>query len=156
MTDYFAGGEARLRPSNAAVALILVDGQNYLMQLRDQKSGIFYPGHWGLFGGAVDAGESAEGTLRRELREELGLAINSIRYFTELTFDFDFAGLGRLWRRVFEVPLDGSAVAGLTLGEGTAMRVFSAREILTSPRVVPYDALAIWLHAIGRVAMGPR
>ena len=68
MTDYFPGGEGRLKPADAAVALIVVGHERrYLMQLRDQKSGIFYPGHWGLFGGATDPGESPEQTLEREL-----------------------------------------------------------------------------------------
>jgi 8-oxo-dGTP pyrophosphatase MutT (NUDIX family) len=155
MTDYFPGGEGQLRPANAAVALIVLGGANYLMQLRDQKSGIFYPGHWGLFGGAVDLGESPERTLRRELQEELSLTIRSMRYFTEFTFDFEFSGLGRFTRCFFEVPLESSALSSLTLGEGSEMRIFSAHEILTNPRVVPFDAFAIWLHAVGRQAFAP-
>ena len=59
MADFFLA-EGRLRPADAAAALIVVgaDG-HYLMQLRDQKAGIFYPGHWGLFGGAIDPGCNA-------------------------------------------------------------------------------------------------
>jgi hypothetical protein len=30
------------------------------------------------------------------------------------------------------------------------MRAFSAQDILAMPRVVPYDAFAIWLHATSR------
>ena len=46
----------------------------------------------------------------------------------------------------------------LTLGEGSAMQVFPAHEVLIAPRVVPYDAYATWLHASrGRVgARRPR
>ena len=47
--DFFLGGEGSLRPANAVVAIIVVDETSYLMQLRDQKPNIFYPGHWGLF-----------------------------------------------------------------------------------------------------------
>ena len=74
MADYFLGGEGQLTPGDAAVALIVLEDGRYLMQHRDQKPGIFYPGHWGLFGGAIDADETPEIALRRELEEELGLS----------------------------------------------------------------------------------
>jgi 8-oxo-dGTP pyrophosphatase MutT (NUDIX family) len=155
MTDFFLD-EVRLRPSNAAVALIVVgENERYLMQLRDQKPGIFYPGHWGLFGGAMDPGESPETTLRRELEEELRLSVNEMRYFTEFEFDFAFCGLGRFMRRLYEVRVPESSLRGLVLGEGSDMRAFTARELLNGPRVVPFDAFAIWLHAAREKALKP-
>jgi 8-oxo-dGTP pyrophosphatase MutT (NUDIX family) len=156
MNDFFLGGEGRLRPANAAVALILVGGdEHYLMQLRDQKAGIFFPGHWGVFGGAIDEGESPERTLRRELQEELGLTVTDMRYFTAFTFDFTFCGHGPFTRSYFEVPVERSVLENLVLGEGSEMRVFSARELLCGPPVVPFDAFAIWLHAAGRRVLAP-
>lgn len=155
MADYFGGGEGPLRPGNAAVALIVTDDNHYLMQLRDQKHGIFYPGHWGLFGGAIDPGESPEMTLQRELYEELGLTVGNVRYFTEFSFDLDFSGLGRFFRQFFEVTIERTALDGLVLGEGAEMRLFSARDILTAARVVPYDAFALWLHAVGSRSFRP-
>ena len=144
--DYFLK-EGHLRPSNAAVALIVLgEPPRYLMQLRDQKAGIFYPGHWGLFGGAIDPGEAPEVTLQRELVEELRLTDAALNYFTEFEFDFGFCGYGRLIRRCYEVRLPENRLPKLVLGEGSAMRTFTAAEILSSPRVAPYDALAIWLH----------
>jgi 8-oxo-dGTP pyrophosphatase MutT (NUDIX family) len=144
--------EGRLDASDAVAALITVGEGNYLLQMRDQKAGIFYPGYWGLFGGAVDSGESPDQTLRRELEEELGLLAETEVYFTELTFDLSFVGGRRIFRRFFVVPINEKMLSGLTLREGSALRVFPAREILVSPRVVPYDAYAIWLHASrGRV-----
>ena len=147
MTDFFLK-EGRLRPSNAAVALILVgEPPRYLMQLRDQKPGIFYPGHWGLFGGAIDPGEAPETTLQRELAEELRLVGVELKYFTEFEFDFGFCGYGRLIRRCYEVCLPENGLRRLVLGEGREMRAFTAAEILNGPRIAPYDALAVWLHA---------
>jgi 8-oxo-dGTP pyrophosphatase MutT (NUDIX family) len=149
--DYFLR-EGQLDASDAVAALITVGQGNYLLQMRDQKAGIFYPGYWGLFGGAVDSGESPDQTLRRELEEELGLLAETEVYFTELTFDLSFVGGRRIFRRFFVVPIKEKMLSGLTLREGSALRVFPAREILVSPRVVPYDAYAIWLHASrGRV-----
>jgi 8-oxo-dGTP pyrophosphatase MutT (NUDIX family) len=150
MMDYFLD-EGRLRPASASAALITVGGTHYLMQLRDQKSGIFFPGHWGLFGGAIEAGESPEESLRRELEEELGLSVTSVQYFTEYAFDFSFCGCGHLTRRFFEVPIERHVVDQLNLHEGETMRLFTAREILTSPRVVPFDSFALWMHAARHV-----
>ena len=62
-----------LRASSAVAAIVVVDQDRYLMQLRDDIPGIWYPGHWGLFGGAIDTGEDEIAALRRELREELEL-----------------------------------------------------------------------------------
>jgi len=145
--NFFLGGEGKLTPGNAVAGLIVLDDGRYVCQLRSQKSGIFYPDHWGLFGGAVDSGESAEAGLKRELREELALAIDSPEYFTEFTFDFSFRGLGHVWRRYYLVRLDNNELNRLQLGEGSELRAFTARELLTQSRVVPYDAFAIWLHA---------
>ena len=49
-----------------------------------KEDGIFYPGHWGLFGGAMEPGEAADAALRRELQEELGLAAPEMQHMTEL------------------------------------------------------------------------
>ncbi len=45
---------------DAAAAIIFLDDGRYLMQHRDDKPGIFYPDHWGLFGGAIEPGEDPE------------------------------------------------------------------------------------------------
>ena len=148
--DHFLGGEGILTPSDAAVALIVVEEARYLMQRRDQMPGIFYPDHWGLFGGALDEGEHELGALRRELREELRLEFGEARYFTEFSIDFSFNGGGKVRRSYYELPLPRRRLEELTLGEGTEMRLFRASEILLGQRVVPYDAFAIWMHATQR------
>jgi 8-oxo-dGTP pyrophosphatase MutT (NUDIX family) len=154
-TDYFLD-ERKLRPGDAAAALIVVgEDERYLMQLRDQKPNIFYPGYWGLFGGAIEHGESPEASLRRELEEELGLTVETIVYFTEFVFDFEFAGLRRYQRQFFEVRVSENVLPNLVLGEGTKMQTFAARELLTRTRVVPFDAFAIWMHAARNAALRP-
>jgi 8-oxo-dGTP pyrophosphatase MutT (NUDIX family) len=147
MRDYFLGAENVLSPSDASAAIIALSGGRYLMQLRDQKPNIFYPGHWGVFGGATDPGESTRQGLRRELIEELSLPEIDFKPFTSLAIDFGYCGLGIITRHYFVVEIDNSMLQRLRLGEGQEMRVFSAPELLLMPRVVPYDSLAIWMHA---------
>jgi 8-oxo-dGTP pyrophosphatase MutT (NUDIX family) len=115
--DYFLAGDHNLTPSDAVVGMIVCDDGRYLMQLRSQKPGIFYPGHWGLFGGAVDSGESAEAALARELREELGIDLPQPRYFTEFSFDFSFCGRGHVWRRYYKIEIAARTVGSMVLGE---------------------------------------
>ena len=145
--DFFLSGDGSLTPANAVVAIIVVDETSYLMQLRDQKPNIFYPGHWGLFGGAIEANEDPTVALKRELEEELRLDISECPYFTNFTFDY--GPHGTVFRRFYEVRIPGRALKKLSLHEGSEMRVFLPSELLNLPRVVPYDSFAVWLHASG-------
>jgi len=144
--DAFVDAPLPLVPHPAVAALLVTPDRRYLLQLRDDIPGIWYPDHWGLFGGAIEPGESPEQALMREVEEELGVVPTSYRYFTRLTFDFGFAGLGSMPRDFFEVTLPSSDPADLTLGEGRAVAAHSPAAILRDLRVVPYDAFALFLH----------
>jgi len=51
------------------------------------------------------------------------------------------------------VTLPQADLAGLVLGEGADLAAFDAERLLAMPRVVPYDAFALWMHhARGRIA----
>ena len=145
--DHHVTDRQSLRPGNAAAAIIIFDDGRYLLQLRDNKAGIFFPGHWGLFGGGVEDGEQPVDALRRELKEELGLAIAELRQLTRFEFDLIPMGLTRIFREFFEVRLPVAAVPSLRLGEGTAFEAFTRDQVLTLPRLTPYDAFALWFHA---------
>ena len=136
-----------LQPANAAVALIVDEADRYLVQLRDPIPTIFFPDHWGCFGGALEPGETDEAGLARELREELDLEITDLptAMFTDFTFDFGFAGGGVIYRRFFEVRVPSDRIKSLRLGEGREMRLFEGPELLRQ-QVVPYDRFAIWMH----------
>ena len=60
-------------------ALIKID-VHYLMQLRDFKPTILYPGHWGFFAGHWKNNETAEDAMIRELIEELCWQPKSLTY----------------------------------------------------------------------------
>lgn len=54
------------------VAMLPYQGNKVLMQLRDQKKGIAFPGHWGFLSGTIEPGEIPLQCARRELWEEIG------------------------------------------------------------------------------------
>jgi 8-oxo-dGTP pyrophosphatase MutT (NUDIX family) len=141
-------GATPLRPGDAVAALIEVEGDGYLMQRRDARADIWYPDHWGLFGGGIEPGEDPVAALARELKEELGLELDkgAARFFVH--FDFDLSGLGlhRYQRRYYVVSISRAVQRSLVLHEGAEMRVFAGTDILQEPRVSPYDSFALFLH----------
>jgi 8-oxo-dGTP pyrophosphatase MutT (NUDIX family) len=144
----------RLHPRDAVAAIIVVERQGYLLQLRDNRPDIFFPDHWGLFGGAIEAGESEEAALRRELAEEIGVDFppDAVRYVTRIDIDWNRPDCRMKTRAFFEVSLAAERVRSLVLQEGADLRVFSPDEI-QNLRVTPYDAFGLWLH-INRERIG--
>jgi 8-oxo-dGTP pyrophosphatase MutT (NUDIX family) len=63
-----------------AIAILYRDDK-FLFQLRDDIPNIVYPGHWGLFGGHLDPGETPDIAVARELLEEIGYTLPSISKF---------------------------------------------------------------------------
>jgi 8-oxo-dGTP pyrophosphatase MutT (NUDIX family) len=151
-SDLLVAGRSPLAVSDAVAAIIRVEGNGYLLQLRDSKPEIWYPGHWGLFGGAIEPGEAPFDALKRELREELELEIETAEFFAR--FDFDIGGLRlpRFYRNYYVVSISRAVEERLVVHEGAAKRLFTADEILEEPNVTPYDAFALFLyHARGRL-----
>jgi 8-oxo-dGTP pyrophosphatase MutT (NUDIX family) len=144
--DYFVTAKSTLRPSNAVAALLLLDDGRYIMQLRDAIPDIFYPDHWGCFGGAVGEGETSLAALRRELEEELEYAPDTAEEFTRFEFDFSKVGQPKVYRVYFEISVPTAAFGRFALHEGAAFEAVAGRALLTRRKVTPYDAFAIWLH----------
>ena len=146
--DPLIAGTTPLRPGNAAAAIIMVDNDGYLMQQRDPRPDIWYPGYWGLFGGSIEPDERAAEALARELDEELELKIEpeQLQFFMNLDFDLGTLGLGRYFRAFYTLQLSHTLLDRLVLREGALMRVFPGEEILCHQRVTPYDSFALFLH----------
>jgi len=127
-------------------ALIVLDDGSYLLQHRDDKPDIWYPDHWGCFGGAVDPGEEPLTALRRELYEELELEFDEAEYFTRFDFDLSQLGAPRYYRMFYVVRVSPTQRARLVLHEGKAIDAFPGDIVCRDLKVTPYDAFALFLH----------
>jgi 8-oxo-dGTP pyrophosphatase MutT (NUDIX family) len=143
--NFLASG-APLKIGHAVAALLVLGDGRYIMQLRDDIPNIWYPGHWGLFGGGIDEGEDDIGALRRELREELELDFEEARLFAVLNYDLQPIGLDCYFRRYFEIGVTAAAWERTVLHEGSAVRALTGDEALSLPRLSPYDGFALFLH----------
>ena len=143
----FVTARAHLQIGNAAAAIILVEDGRYLLQLRDNIESIWYPNHWGCFGGGVEPDEDPLRALRRELREELSFDFIEARVFTELEFDLAGVGLDRYYRKYYVVHMTLVEMEGLRLTEGVGVAAFDADTMLGTLDLSPYDAFALFLHA---------
>lgn len=153
--DYFVRAQAPLRPPvNAVAALLVLEDGRYVMQLRDALPHIFYPNHWGCFGGEVEPGELPLEALRRELREELEFEMPDAKEFTRFDFDLQGMGYGKVSRTFFQVAVPMAAFQGFVLHEGADLQAHAGAELLASRQVTPYDAFALWLH-LSRHRLGP-
>ena len=66
-------------PTPSAASVALVQGERVLLIRRARAP---YQGLWTLPGGRLEAGEEAETAARREVREELGIAITKLAPLT--------------------------------------------------------------------------
>lgn len=137
-------------PSDAVAALLVLEDGKYVMQLRDDIPGIFFPAHWGCFGGGIEEEETPELALKRELYEELEFEIAGEHFFTSFDMDFSPLGYGSVRRVYYEVQVPHSAMNRFVLHEGVEFRAIAGQDLMNLHKVAPYDALAIWMHTTKR------
>ena len=131
----------------AAAVLIGPDGR-YLLQLRDDKPTIHMPGHWALFGGSLDPGETPTVAVVRELEEELGFRAARVTPLSGLALNT--RPVDRLWRmHFFVVPFTEADLAAMVQTEGAGKGLFTAAEVQALPKIAPWDLMAVMLHAHG-------
>ncbi|MFI6995991.1 NUDIX domain-containing protein [Nocardia sp. NPDC050175] len=116
-----------------------------LLQTRSIGKDIFY-----MAGGKIDPGETPEGALHREVREELGVGVVS---FDELgVFEAEAVGHAagtRLHMTCFTAELDGEPKPTSEIAE---LRYFTVREYAAMDHVAPGSMLVFRkLHELGIV-----
>lgn len=114
-------------PEKISVAIAILHQDNtFLMQLRDNIPTILYPGYWAFFGGHIEAGETPEEAVVREVLEEIDYEMKDPKFF--MTSESDTA-----IRYVFHEPLT-VALSELTLKEGWDFDLVSVEELKQGDR----------------------
>jgi 8-oxo-dGTP diphosphatase len=105
-------------PVDVAVG-VLIDPEGRFL-LTSRPAGKAYAGYWEFPGGKVEAGESIEQALRRELQEEIGVTIGAAEPWKVQMFDYPHALVRlhfcrvRQWEGSFEMR-EGQQMAWETL-----------------------------------------
>ena len=110
------------------------------MQLRDDIPGIPYPGRWGLFGGHLEAGETPQEGLQRELLEEISYSVPKL-------IKFGCYGDSRVIRHVYHAPLTVS-LEQLVLQEGQDLGLLSPEAICQGSS---YSTKAAQVRPLGEI-----
>jgi len=66
---------------NSVSAIIIREKDNKVFIARRKENKEFSPGLWETIGGRIEKGETAEGALKREVKEELNVDIKSFKFF---------------------------------------------------------------------------
>jgi 8-oxo-dGTP diphosphatase len=93
------GGPDR-KEVEVAVGVLIRDDGAFLLTSR--PAGKVYAGYWEFPGGKVESGESVEQALRRELAEEIGVAIGAVHPWRVERVDYPHALVRLNFCKVFE------------------------------------------------------
>ncbi len=93
--------DGQMRPVvDVAVGLLIAPSGEYLLTSRPE--GKVYAGYWEFPGGKLEADESVEQALRRELQEEIGVDIGPVQMWREKLVDYPHALVRLHFCKVFE------------------------------------------------------
>ncbi len=128
-----------------ATALLVREGR---VLLGKRTSRIRFAGMWDAFGGHLEAGESPEEALRRELREELAIEITLAR-FLRVYEDVDPTS-GQTFRHHLFLVTGWDGEPGIANEEHSEIRWCRPEEV-SELNLMPSLRDAIAIHAAGNV-----
>lgn len=130
------------RPSTAAI-LTNKKGEILLVKRSDEP----FKGYWDLPGGFVDAGESLEEALKRELAEETGLKITELKYVGSAEESYEYRDtIIPVVTILFAAKVSGSA--DINLSDENDDYVFLAPDKIEIEHVAFYNQRELLRHYI--------
>jgi 8-oxo-dGTP diphosphatase len=99
-----------------------------LLQQRDDRPDISYPGYWSTFGGHVEDGETPEEALRRELLEEIELEL-PMKFWKVEEHSMEQNGQEIVVESYTYVGRIDRAASEIALNEGQALGYFGLEDL---------------------------
>ena len=99
-----------------------------LLQQRDDRPDLSYPGHWTTFGGKVEVGETPDEALRRELLEEIELELPMKLWKVE-EYPMERDGQKIVVESYLYVGRIDRAASQIALNEGQALGYFGLEDL---------------------------
>lgn len=124
------GGTDR-KVTDVAVGVLLLPDDAFLLTSRPE--GKVYAGYWEFPGGKLEAGETVEQALRRELQEELGITIGAVTLWKTQMVDYPHA----LVRLHFCKVRDWQGDLQMREGQSFAWQALPVTESPVLPGTVP-------------------
>jgi 8-oxo-dGTP diphosphatase len=93
-------GTGERTPVDVAVGVLIDEADRFLLTSR--PVGKVYAGYWEYPGGKLEAGETVEQALRRELHEELGITIGAVHPWKVELVDYEHARVRLHFCRVYD------------------------------------------------------
>ena len=95
-----SGARAERVPVDVAVGVLLDREGRFLLTSR--PAGKVYAGYWEFPGGKLEAGETVEAALKRELHEEIGIEIGAVQPWRVEIVDYEHARVRLYFCKVFD------------------------------------------------------
>jgi len=135
-----------------SVGAIIYDSKGeLLLQKRDLKESIYFPGLWGVFGGACEKNESPYETIVREITEELQVSIDPPKLFASVEINSVDMGSEPRKRNFYEIYFSEEMQRGMSLQEGTDFAFFNPSQLPAVAEIVPFDLGVVTLFVHSRL-----
>ena len=112
-------------------AAIIKEDKVLVMQRSNQMT---LPGMWEFPGGKVEANETEQEALIREIKEELSVTINILDYINEASYDYDF---GTVQLKVYTAEIISGQIALEEHSDGKWVTADELKNIDWAPVDIP-------------------
>ena len=136
-----------------SVKSIIYHKGKYMLQKRNNKKGIFYPGLYGLFGGRSDNSETPKKCIMRELKEELNLEFKFVKDILTLKIhsdDFEPKKSSVFKIYYFDCKLPINYKKNIMLSEGQKYDFYNIKKI-DSLQMIPFDYAVLYYQFLYKV-----